>query len=68
MTAIVVDFVAARAARILCETAPPQSIETFLAQMGNAARARRDPGREAFWHEVAALLQRKARPPAVSMV
>jgi hypothetical protein len=33
--------------------------------MGTVARERRDPGREAFWHEVADLLKRKPRSLAV---
>jgi hypothetical protein len=37
----------------------------FLAQMRSVARERRDPGREAFWHEVADLLERQARSLAV---
>jgi len=60
MTAIVVNLAAARTAQMLKRNAPPDGIETFLAQMRNVARERRDPRREAFWHEVADLLLRKS--------
>jgi hypothetical protein len=55
MTAIVVNLAAARTAKMLRQNAPPDGIQTFLAQMRNVARERRDTGREAFWHEVADL-------------
>jgi hypothetical protein len=61
MTAVVVNLAAARTAQMLRRNAPPDGIETFLAQMRSVARERRDPGREAFWHEVADLLERKPR-------
>jgi hypothetical protein len=49
----------------LRQNAPPHWIESFLDQMRTVARERADPGREAFWHEVADLLKRKPRSLAV---
>jgi hypothetical protein len=65
MTAVVVNITAARTAHLLRQNAPPHWIESFLDQMGTVARERHDPGREAFWHEVADLLKRKPRSLAV---
>jgi hypothetical protein len=65
MTAVVVNLVAARTALMLRQNAPPHWIEAFLAQMKGVARERRDPGREAFWHEVAELIERKRQSIAV---
>jgi hypothetical protein len=58
MTARIISFSAARTARMLRDNAPPPWIDTFLVQMTSVARADRDRGREAFWREVAALLDR----------
>ncbi len=60
MSATVISFTAARTARMLRENAPPSWIDSFLLQMTSVAREQRDPGREAFWREVATLLDREA--------
>lgn len=65
MTALVISFTAARTARMLKQNAPPHWIDSFLAQMTSAARELDDPGREAFWREVASLLDREAPRLAV---
>jgi hypothetical protein len=61
VSATVINFTAVRTARMLRENAPPHWIESFLAQMTDVAREQRDPGREAFWREVAALVGRTRR-------
>lgn len=65
MTALVISFTAARTARMLKENAAPHWIDSFLAQMTSVAREQRDPAREAFWREVASLLDRDASRLAV---
>jgi hypothetical protein len=65
MTAEVVNFTAARTARMLRQNAPLHWIEAFLEQMRSVAREQRDPGREAFWHEVASLVERGPKSLAV---
>jgi hypothetical protein len=65
MTARVISLTAARTARMLRDNAPPCWIDSFLAQMTSVAREERDIGREAFWREVASLLDRAATPIAV---
>ena len=56
MTAAIVNFTAARTARILRDHAPPRGIDAFLVHMALSAREDRDPQREQFWREVAAWL------------
>lgn len=58
MSAEIISFTAATTASMLRRNAPPWWIGPFLAQMASAARAQCDPGREAFWREVANLLDR----------
>jgi hypothetical protein len=58
VTAQIISFSAARTARMLRDNAPPPWIDSFLMQMTSVARAERDSGREAFWREVATLLDR----------
>jgi hypothetical protein len=58
MSAIIINFSAARTARLLRENAPTRWIDHFIAQMTHTARERRDIGREAFWREVAMLMER----------
>ncbi|HWI27703.1 MAG TPA: hypothetical protein VN668_12090 [Stellaceae bacterium] len=59
MTAQVISFTAARTARMLRDNAPPSWIDSFLVQMTSVAREQRDIAREAFWREVASLLDRE---------
>ncbi|HUJ99493.1 MAG TPA: hypothetical protein VLV85_14690 [Stellaceae bacterium] len=65
MTATIISFSAARTARMLRDNAPPSWIDSFLVQMTSVAREERDIGREAFWCEVARLLDRDVTPLAV---
>lgn len=65
MTARVISFSAARTARMLRDNAPSSWIDSFLLQMTSVAREDRDIGREAFWREVASLLDREAMLRAV---
>lgn len=58
MSAEIVSFSAVRTASMLRRNAPPAWIDVFLAQMTSAAREQRDQRREAYWREVAALLDR----------
>jgi hypothetical protein len=58
VSAQIVSFSAVRTASMLRRHAPPGWIDVFLAQMTRAAREQRDHGREAYWCEVAALLDR----------
>ncbi|MGO8914602.1 MAG: hypothetical protein ACLQJR_01680 [Stellaceae bacterium] len=68
MTAQVVSFSAMRTASMLRRNAPPAWIDTFLTQMTSMARERRDAGREAYWREVAALLDRAAPVPPAALL
>lgn len=61
MSALVVNFTAVRTARMLKANAPPNWIDSFIAQMMSLARRNHDLGREAFWREVATLVNREAR-------
>ncbi len=65
MTARVISFSAARTARMLRDNAPSSWIDSFLQQMTTVAREDRDIGREAFWREVASLLDRETMLRAV---
>lgn len=58
MSAIIISFSAARTARMLRENAPTPWVDHFIAQMTRTAQERRDFGREAFWREVAMLMDR----------
>jgi hypothetical protein len=61
MSAFVVSIAAVRTARVLRANAPVHRIDDFLARMTQIARQQRDTGREAFWHEVAMLVDRESR-------
>jgi hypothetical protein len=65
VTARIISFGAARTARMLRDHAPPPWIDSFLVQMASVAREQRDFAREAFWREVASLLDREAMLLAV---
>jgi hypothetical protein len=65
VTARVISFSAARTARMLRDNAPPSWIDAFLLQMTSVAREEHDVGREAFWREVASLLDCEVEPVAV---
>lgn len=61
MSAEIISFSAIRVAHMLQRNAPTESAADFIAHMAHVARDQRDPRREAFWLEVADLVQRRAR-------
>jgi hypothetical protein len=56
VTAQIISIGAVRTASILRRHARPSWVAPFLTQMTRAAREQHDAGREAFWREVAWLL------------
>ena len=62
MSGGLISLAALRTARMLKENASPQQIEAYIAQMMGLARRHDDAGRETFWREVAALVERATLP------
>ena len=60
MSAEIISFSAIRIARLLRQSAPPEAAADFIRHMAELARTHRDAVREAFWHEVAGLVHRRA--------
>jgi hypothetical protein len=60
MAAQVINFSAMRVARLLRQNAPADAAAEFVDHMAATARRQRDAAREAFWREVAGLVQRRA--------
>jgi hypothetical protein len=59
MSAEIVQFAAARIARVLRLNAAPGAAADFIAHMTDTARDQRDAFREAFWREVGDLVRRR---------
>jgi hypothetical protein len=60
MAAQVINFSAMRVARLLRQNAPAEAAAEFVDHMAAVAKRQRDAAREAFWREVAGLVQRRA--------